>query len=72
MKEVLLNIGFLEKENEWFYFKKEKFYIELCNSEDPYFFIYTFMSEDRDSAPHPFYSIEKLELLITAYSEYFK
>lgn len=72
MKEELLNIGFKEWERGWFRFEADKFYIEFSPFGDPYFFIYTYMSGDRESAPHPYYNIEKLKILITAYTEYFK
>ena len=73
-EDDLLNIGFTIKDgnnNGWFYYQNDCFYIEL-SFDGKYFFICTNMSGDREGAPHPLTTIEKLLILINAYKEFFK
>jgi hypothetical protein len=71
----LIHIGFVRNESGWYSYTDKDFYIELCppnNSKEGYFFIYTSMSSDRESAPHPYKGVDKLMILINAYKQFFK
>lgn len=71
MEEELIQLGFTPMKYGWFQLTKQGFYIE-ADPGQKIFFIYTDKSGDRESAPYPYKSKEKLSAIIQAHEEYFK